>query len=108
LSSLIRTKIAGFSLEHCAPAVSSQSLIPIDKSVVSAIGLPWFEISPQEAGNIIHGKPLEPLLEGKPVFSQDESARKDGEFPAAVFTGDKLAAIVEKKSGKWKYVCVLA
>jgi len=111
LCALTRTQVAGFSLDL---AVNSETAapLPIDKTAISAIGLPWFEVTPDEAEKIIHGKPLTPVLDGKPIFSQDESSQSalnncDRNFSAAVFSGETLTAIVEKTDGKWKYGCVI-
>jgi hypothetical protein len=82
-------------------------LRPIDKAAVAALGLPWFEIEPQEAEIILHGKPLQPVLEGKKLFSRQEILADSGQtFSAAVFSGETLAAVVEKSGGVWKYGCV--
>jgi len=115
LCALTRTKVAGFSLDL---AGNSEAVpLPIDRQVIAALGLPWFEITPDEAENIIHGKPLASILERKPLSSQDESSqsaldinileKNSSNFSAAVFSGETLIAVVEKADGKWKYGCVL-
>jgi len=106
LSSLIRTKVASFSLDMADNAIPSPR--PIDKSVIAALGLPWYEATPPEAENISHGKPLAPILEKKPLFSQNTpSTQNAADFSAAVFEGENLIAVVEKIGGVWKYGCVL-
>jgi len=112
LCELTRTNVAGFSLdtavEAAALAEGKSFPRPIDKSVIAAIGLPWFEIAPPDTEKIIHGKPLAPLLEGKPLFSpREDSQINTDNFAAAVFAGEELVAIVEKLCGEWKYGCVL-
>jgi len=112
LCALTRTQVAGFSLETAVDAAAlaegKNFLRPIDKSVIAAIGLPWFEIAPPDAEKIIHGKPLAPLLEGKPLFSPRENLQKDTDnFAAAIFAGEELVAVVEKSGGEWKYGCVV-
>jgi tRNA pseudouridine55 synthase len=114
LCSLIRTRVANFMLEdakegECGVGSSPSFLpLPITKTVIAAIGLAWFEVTPSETENIFHGKPLTPILEGKPVFSHDARLTHNvADFPAAVFSGETLIAIVEKSGGKWKYGCVL-
>ena len=119
LCSLTRTKVAGFSLEMAGSRewgigsgeygdLKTSFLRPIDRSVIAAIGLPWFEIAPPDTEIIFHGKPLAPLLEGKPLFSPREDSRKEADnFAAAVFAGEELAAVVEKSGGGWKYGCVV-
>ncbi|MDR0487023.1 MAG: tRNA pseudouridine(55) synthase TruB [Treponema sp.] len=105
LYGLRRTKVAGFSLDM---ADNGGQINPIDKTVIGALGFPWFELSPAETENIIHGRPLSPLLDGKPLLSHSE-AKADVSMAAAaaVFSGDTLAAIVEKNGSLWEYGCVM-
>jgi tRNA pseudouridine55 synthase len=106
LCALTRTQVAGFTLEE-QNEETANLLRPIDKNVITALGLPWFEVAPEEAEKLVHGKPLEPILEGKELFSQGEdSAEKADDFSAAVFSGETLVAVVEKSGGGWKYGCV--
>jgi len=107
LCSLTRTQIAGFKLEDAVNGEnqSSSSLLPtpysplpITKTVIAALGLPWFEVTPLEAENIFHGKPLAPIMEKKPLSSHNATA---------VFSGETLIAVVEKIDGAWKYGCVI-
>jgi tRNA pseudouridine55 synthase len=116
LCSLIRTQIAGFMLEDAVNGeletenkdAQSSSPLPITKTVISALRLPWFEVTPPEAENIFHGKPLAPILEEKPLFSQNTLLTPNtADFSATVFAGEILIAVVEKSGGKWKYGCVL-
>jgi len=102
LCSLLRTQIAGFKLETACETVNNPR--PIDKTVIAALGLPWFEVTPPEAENILHGKPLAPILEEKPLFSQNTLSTHNA---AAIFNGETLIAVVEKSGGVWKYGCVL-
>jgi len=102
LCALTRTKVADFSLDL---AGNSEAVpLPINKQVIAAIGLPWFELSLPEAEKLIHGKPLAPVLDGKPLSSTPSAP----DFTAAVFYGENLIAVVEKADGKWKYGCVLS
>ena len=125
LCGLERTQVAGFCLNF-DPAESQRrgerkeeweeiksnefSLIPIDKTVISNLGMPWFEISAKEAENIIHGKPLDPILKDKFLFSSAISARlcetscKDQ--AAGLFCEEALIAVVEKDENNWRYGCV--
>jgi len=106
LSSLTRTQVAAFSLEMTDNAISS--VRPVDKSVIAALGLPWYEVTPPEAENISHGKPLAPILGEKKIFSQSAlSTHSAADFSAAVFSGENLIAVVEKSGDVWKYGCVL-
>jgi len=113
LCSLTRTQIAGFKLEDAVygekgvesggnPSSSlfptPYSPLPITKSVISALHLPWFEVTRSEAENIYHGKPLSPIMEKKPLLTSNA---------AAVFSGETLIAVVEKIDRTWKYACVL-
>ena len=106
LSSLTRTQVAAFSLDMTDNSIPSPR--PIDKSVIAALGLPRYEVTPPEAENISHGKPLAPILEEKKNFSQNPlSTHNAADFSAAVFEGENLIAVVEKIGGVWKYGCVL-
>jgi len=104
LTGLLRTRVAGFKLEDAWDCKSSApALRPIDKAIISALGFSWFEVSAIEAEKIFHGKPLPEILNNKSVFPQEKPV---SDFPAAVFSGNELIAIVEKAGGKWKYGCV--
>ncbi|HBU12147.1 MAG TPA: tRNA pseudouridine(55) synthase TruB [Clostridiales bacterium] len=113
LSNLVRTRVADFRLENSVNSVKLTSLSnvpetagflkPIDKTIIGALGLPWFEVTPEDAQKIIQGKPLAPILENKPAFPSQINSQT-----AAVFEGEKLTAVVEKINGKWKYSCVFA
>jgi tRNA pseudouridine55 synthase len=114
LCSLTRTQVAGFMLEDAKEGEwgvgSSPSFLPlpITKTIIAAIGLPWFEVTPLEVGNIFYGKPLAPILEGKELFSQNSPLTISmTDFSAAIFNGETLIAVVEKSGGKWKYDRVL-
>jgi len=121
LCALTRTQAAGFTLDmigngECG-AWSGEgdgktshvpAPFPINKTVIGLLGLPWFEITPPETENILHGKPLAPILYGKPLFSQSQSSTETAsDFPAAVFSGETLVAVVKQEAGMWKYGCVL-
>jgi len=111
LCELTRIKVAGFSLDEAVEAASlaEGENFPrlIDKSVIAAIGLPWFEIAPPDTEIIFHGKPLAPLLEGKTLFSPRNDSQKADDFTAAVFAVEELVAVVEKSCEGWKYECVM-
>jgi tRNA pseudouridine55 synthase len=128
LCSLVRTQVAGFTLEMagsgewgvgsgvCASGTlpyssllpTPYSPLPINKNIINLLGLPWFEIAPAEAENIFHGKALAPVLDGRGLFSQSQlSAETAPDFSAAVFSGETLIAVVEKADGAWKYGCVI-
>jgi len=110
LCALTRTQVAGFKLEPQPRPMAGKDIspLPIDKNVIIALGLPWFEVTPQEAEKLIHGKPLEPVLENKSLVSQNGSLQPGAEgFSAAVFAGETLVAVVERTGGMWKYGCVI-
>ena len=128
LSSLLRTQIAGFELDNFqtdsitqkfqTTNPSSQSKVnsplPINKDIISALGMPWFDVSEQEAQNIFHGKSLEFLLKKKPVISEKMQfsncsllTENCSLMSAAIFFGEALIAVVEKYDDKWNYECVL-
>jgi len=109
LCSLLRTRIADFKLED-AQSGDDFSPMPVTKSVINALRLPWFEVSPSEAENVIHGKPLAPIVEGKtinfPVPPPLQPPTQD--FSAAVFSGENLVAVINNNKGNWSYACVFA
>ena len=121
LLELKRTKIAGFDLEGrlavsggletagCQP-LNSLSPIPVDKTIVGALGLPWYDVMPSEAEKIIHGRSIVPILEDKsPVMPALSSVYCgiSSLSTAAVFCGEELIAVVERAGGSWKYGCVV-
>jgi tRNA pseudouridine55 synthase len=126
LCELVRTQVAGFRLDskltHTETSHSFEmhrednnefNLCPIDKSVISALGMPWIEVTEAEAENIFHGKPLDRIFEKNPLISHGASVAqgtrrgKDEGESVAIFLGDTLIAVVEKVDSKWKYACVI-
>ncbi|MDR0464918.1 MAG: tRNA pseudouridine(55) synthase TruB [Treponema sp.] len=97
LASLKRTQVGGFCLEETQTDECGKEIkvLPIDKNVISKLGLPWFEVTHQEAQAIFHGKPLEQIMDNKTINN------------SAVFFEETLIAIIEKIEGKWKYGCVM-
>jgi len=112
LCSLLRTQIAGFKLEDAVIGSGEEKLLPlpITKSVISALRLPWFEIEPSDAEKIIQGKPLAPIIEGKNLISSALLSSQPPEqgYSAAVFSGEILVAVINNSNGKWSYACVFA
>jgi tRNA pseudouridine55 synthase len=107
LCGLTRTHVAGFNLEEAWDG-EGPFLRPIDKDVFGALGLPWFDVDPEEVLKISQGRPLSPVLESKPLMPRHEDAQgsAEGVLTAAVFSNNGLAAIVEKSEGKWRCGCV--
>jgi len=95
LNSLLRTQIAGFYMKEAL--TENVSLLPINKDIISALGMPWIDVTKKEAESITHGKSLDFIV--KSVNSYDNTF--------AVFYGETLIAVVEKVDGKWTYGCVL-
>jgi tRNA pseudouridine55 synthase len=104
LAALTRKRIAGFDLSEVS---SPPTLVPIDTVIIEKLKLPWFEINSRDVQNIIHGKPLYPILEGAmphvPPGEYDSNAaaifsKIDGGSSTGAFI-----AMVEKKDGIWKY-----
>ncbi|MDR1419277.1 MAG: tRNA pseudouridine(55) synthase TruB [Treponema sp.] len=91
LAALTRTRVAGFHLSDAGGLFFR----PIDITVIEALGLPWFEINSHDVQKIIHGQPLEPVLEGAAPHGTGDSA--------AVFSDASFIAMVEKRDGIWKY-----
>jgi tRNA pseudouridine55 synthase len=105
LRALTRTNVAGFSLEDAWDGDLEKPFFrPIDKKVLNALGLPWFDVDQEEAVKIFHGRPLSPILENKTLMPRNEDVQgySDGVLTAAVFSDNSFAAIVEKSDGKWR------
>ncbi|MDR0584075.1 MAG: tRNA pseudouridine(55) synthase TruB [Treponema sp.] len=108
LHALTRTKVAGFSLED---AVGNEAFRPrpIDKAVLIALGLPWFEIEPQNVKSVAQGKSISHALAGKsPVFPPASPRETSPRMSAGIFSGDSFIAMIEKDKGGWKYGYVYA
>jgi tRNA pseudouridine55 synthase len=119
LSALVRTGVAGFRLEDAVDSgaltgsPSALSLLkPIDTAVIGALGLPRFELGPEEVKKIIQGKPLFQVIEDqKIIFPANSPALPGGEFSlftAGVFSEGSFIAMIEKSGGQWKYGYVYA
>jgi tRNA pseudouridine55 synthase len=107
LSALVRTRVAGFSLEDAVTVDESAEnpvhscLKPIDKTVFNSLGIPWIEVESQSVEKIIHGKPLSQILGNNGTIFPSASA-------AGVFSNDSFIAMIEKSGGQWKYGYVYA
>jgi tRNA pseudouridine55 synthase len=114
LTALLRTQVAGFRLENAVRVgtgdwgLGTGEIRPIDKAVFKSLGIPYFDVSVLDAQKIIQGKPLANILKNvSSALSEDDNT------VAALFSEDKLIAVIEKKSGEsnryqWSYGYVYA
>jgi tRNA pseudouridine55 synthase len=128
LAALTRTRFAGFELARAvacngdgpeARRMVTEALLPIDRGIMAALGLPWFAISPEHLQNFIHGKPLSQILDGQELqYARPgpEDRPPDAAFcvaekrAAGVFCGETFAGIIEQGPGGrgWVYGYVYA
>jgi len=95
----------------------------INKTVINSLGMPYIEVSKPESIDILHGKPLDEILNKKTMLCPDPLCLRENsslnQSPClrvdsspnkslALFLDEKLIAIVEKYQKTWKYACVLA
>jgi tRNA pseudouridine55 synthase len=111
LCELTRTHIADFCLAETEEQGKENNdykkyLQPIDKGVIGALGLSWFEVEQNEALHILNGKPLNGLLINKPLFNTLGANGSLNNRNAAVFCAEELIAVIEKEDDTWKYRCV--
>jgi len=123
LCELTRTQVAGFKLDDSfthakAPRRQERkeeevrnmnediSLQLINKSVISKLGIKYIEVSQEEVQYILHGKPLDKILNNK-TFASLRLCVNSSPNTIAIFCDETLVAIVENKDGKWKYGCVM-
>ncbi|MCL2276395.1 MAG: tRNA pseudouridine(55) synthase TruB [Treponema sp.] len=112
LCELTRTQVGGFSIESdsiFAESLTSGevSVFPIDKNVISKLGLPWIDVTENEARDIYHGKPLDNFLSSS-ASSRLLSENSYLDQHLAVFYREELIAILENVNRKWKYGRVIA
>jgi tRNA pseudouridine55 synthase len=118
LAALTRTRFAGFDLSQGVREDAEnleEKLLPIDRRVLSALGLPWFEADEESVRKMIQGKPLSHVLEGKTLqgIPADPVSAEDEAEAAGVFCGDFFAGMVERKARgegekTWSYGYVYA
>jgi tRNA pseudouridine55 synthase len=125
LAALTRTHVAGFDLSRAIRGDDEKlpaALLPINRTVFEALGLPWFDLDEKYVQYIIQGKPLSHVLEGQKLRYSVSGAgngwpqsapRGDGKTAAGVFCGDLPAAVIEQKKGTgggtaWSYGYVYA
>jgi tRNA pseudouridine55 synthase len=117
LSTLVRTRVAGFRLEEaiqmkneeCSSDKDTQFLVPdlqslilpIDRDVFIKLGIPCIEVTSDNAQKIIQGKPLVQILSNTTLPSDKNTA-------VAVFSEDAFVAMIECINNKWSYGYVYA
>jgi tRNA pseudouridine55 synthase len=100
LVSLVRTRVAGFSLEDTCE-MPEPALRPIDRAIITALGLPRFDLGPEKLQNIIQGKVISQVINGaEPVFPAGTGGKTTA---AALFCGDTFAGIIERDDRGWRY-----
>ena len=120
LVELKRTHVGGFELEIRNKELEIK---PINKGVIHKLGLSYLEVNKEEKERILHGKPLDEILNKinmlyldppcprvNSSLNQSPSLRVDSSpnKSLALFSDEKLIAVVEKCKKTWKYACVLA
>ncbi|MDR3334706.1 MAG: tRNA pseudouridine(55) synthase TruB [Treponema sp.] len=124
LVSLNRTHIAGFPVSEAVELGVSPALVralkPIDIQVFKTLSLPWMLVDDTIALKMIHGKPLDTLIDEGKLSAGSAPCPKTGEpGVAGVFresgggdTAGTLVGIIEKKApqerGGWSYGYVYA
>ncbi|MDR2305087.1 MAG: tRNA pseudouridine(55) synthase TruB [Treponema sp.] len=112
LEALRRTKVSGFRVEEAFREAVPEALISIKPEIFSLLGIPIIKVKLHDIQNIIHGKPLAPLLDHTGIrFPTDSGMEKfpEDDFCAGLFSEDNsFLALVEKKSGAWRYGFVFA
>jgi tRNA pseudouridine55 synthase len=123
LTALTRTRFAGFDLARAVsgdqvsgvPLALAKALLPIDRTVMEDLGLPYFNLPAEYLQNIIHGKQPSQVLAGQdlhyPAFGPPHAG--PGVHSAAVFCGETFAGIIEQRPGGgdetvWAYGYVYA
>jgi len=109
LTALLRTRVAGFSLEDAVSPPAEEwvpTLRPIDRTVFDALRLPCLETDMDNARKIAHGKPLHEVS----ILDRHLSMDKPDANAAAVFHEDRLLAVIERagENRPWKYGYVYA
>ncbi|MDR1046466.1 MAG: tRNA pseudouridine(55) synthase TruB [Treponema sp.] len=112
LEALRRTRVSGFRVEEALREAAPEALMGIKPEIFSLLKMPVIKVKLHDVQNIIHGKPLGPLLDHAGLyFSADSGMEKtpEDDFCAGLFSEDNsFLALVEKKSGVWSYGFVFA
>ncbi|MDR2158756.1 MAG: tRNA pseudouridine(55) synthase TruB [Treponema sp.] len=101
LHALTRTAVAGFPLSlgidsgEGPPGLVAASLRSVDRPVIAALGLPFFEVNYNDVQKIIHGKPLSSIIYGEPrreegAYGPPETDAGDQAGPAAAGGGTEI------------------
>jgi tRNA pseudouridine55 synthase len=120
LTSLCRTRIGGFKLEDAADAEndnlgginvnpktnadSGTALRAISPAIFDALNMKYFFVDSETVQKIIHGKVISHVFERYEQFL--EGPGKPNVY--GVFCDHDLAAVIERKDGKWRYNHVFA
>jgi len=107
LTALLRTRVAGFTLDDAVSINKEQgaldsSIRSIDKAIFKTLGIPCIDIPPADAAKIRNGKPLENSV---PPCLRERSSEIN---PAALFSSEEFIAIIEWRNNKWNYGYVYA
>ncbi|MDR0723531.1 MAG: tRNA pseudouridine(55) synthase TruB [Treponema sp.] len=123
LTALHRTGIAGFQVsqgvdlgDRADPApLLEEALRPMDQSILKALGIPYVKVNPETVLQMIHGKPLDDLIDESTVYYPPSTGPVIPYIGVLDETGN-LAAIIEKtekiektnKKKNWSYGYVYA
>ncbi|MDR1655611.1 MAG: tRNA pseudouridine(55) synthase TruB, partial [Treponema sp.] len=111
LEALRRTRVSGFRVEEALREAAPEALICIKPEIFRLLGMPVIKVKLHDVQNIIHGKPLGPLLDHAGIRFSAGGMEKlpEDDFYAGLFSEDgSFLALVEKKSGVWRYGFVFA
>jgi tRNA pseudouridine55 synthase len=112
LLTLCRTRVAGFSLAEAVDPGDCGlpgALLSLDSRVFEALGIPVCRVDRATAWMLRQGKPMGPLIgQGKLPLPGGPEASSAAvlylpEGGSASGTAEQLAAVIEKKDGRWSY-----
>ncbi|MDR3342179.1 MAG: tRNA pseudouridine(55) synthase TruB [Treponema sp.] len=117
LVSLNRTHIAGFPVSEAVdlPQEADTSVIlggalkPISPPIFEALSLPYMLVDDDAVRKMIHGKPLDTLIDEGTVGYETPGDSAVGVFCArSSITAGVFVGIIEKKAARWSYGYVYA
>lgn len=115
LTALHRTWIAGLQVSQGldgADPLLSQALRPLDQSILEALGIPYFVVNPEAVLPLIHGKPLDPLVDKATLHCPPQTGSPVPYAGVCSEAGDLLGIIKEKEKietkTSWAYGYVYA